>query len=85
MSELFRHMLYQNHIHIYTRAHAYYLTQFNLPLCVDAFEKRLQPLWMCAHYLREDKPVIVGVTWVFGSVFHGMKEKHGHDLCHAAA
>lgn len=33
-------------------------------------------------HLREDEAVIVGVTWVFGSVPHGMKEKHRHDVCH---
>lgn len=39
---------------------------------------------MLGCYLGEDEAVVVGVTGVFRSVLHGMKEKHRHDLCHAA-
>lgn len=37
------------------------------------------------YYLGKDETVIVGVAWVFGSVLHGMKKDHRHDLCNTAA
>lgn len=39
---------------------------------------------LCVCYLGEDEAVVAGITGVFGSVLHGMKEQHRHDLCRAA-
>jgi len=39
---------------------------------------------VCMFDLGEDEAVIVGVTGVFRSVLHGIKEQHRHNLGHAA-
>lgn len=42
------------------------------------------PQKVCTRYLREDEAIIVGVPRLVRSILHGVEEKHGHDLCHAA-
>lgn len=39
---------------------------------------------VCVFYLGEYEAVIIGITGVFGSVLHGVKEQHRHDLCRTA-
>lgn len=56
-------------------------------MCLPIISERVVFDVRCRYrcYLGEDEAVIVGVTGVFRSVLHGMKEQHRHDLRHAAA